>query len=408
MKKQLFVMAACGAALMGAGELKAQDATAVVVEETSLLPTETSTVECKDHYSPGSWRNNWYIQLGAGIRSPFVENAPTASTSHRRITAQYNLAVGRWFSPYLGFRFSGYYGSMHWNEGVTGHARTANLNVDFMWDMFNSCHGYNPDRVFSMIPYVGLGSTFVWRYRPADAGNYMDGGHHKRNNFMFPVSAGLQFRFRASEYVDFFAEGRAMLYGDNFNNQCYGRSMDIDISATGGIIIHFTGSKMKERYNPCDYMEALNQANAQVNDLRGALAATSAALAAAEAQLPCPEPEVAVAEEVQSTVVLPTVRFKLNSAYVSSEEMVNVYNIAEYMKANPDSKIVVRGYADKNTGSSAYNMRLSERRAQAVADILTGDYGISADRLVLEAAGSDIQPYATNDWNRIVIFALPL
>ncbi|MDE6179402.1 MAG: hypothetical protein K2F86_09570, partial [Duncaniella sp.] len=127
MKKQLFVMAACGAALMGAGELKAQDATAVVVEETSLLPTETSTVECKDHYSPGSWRNNWYIQLGAGIRSPFVENAPTASTSHRRITAQYNLAVGRWFSPYLGFRFSGYYGSMHWNEGVTGHARTANL-----------------------------------------------------------------------------------------------------------------------------------------------------------------------------------------------------------------------------------------------------------------------------------------
>ncbi|MDE5734223.1 MAG: OmpA family protein, partial [Duncaniella sp.] len=209
-------------------------------------------------------------------------------------------------------------------------------------------------------------------------------------------------------YCALLAVGRGMGQRVHLNKQCYGRSMDIDISATGGIIIHFTGSKMKERYNPCDYMEALNQANAQVNDLRGALAATSAALAAAEAQLPCPEPEVAVAEEVQSTVVLPTVRFKLNSAYVSSEEMVNVYNIAEYMKANPDSKIVVRGYADKNTGSSAYNMRLSERRAQAVADILTGDYGISADRLVLEAAGSDIQPYATNDWNRIVIFALPL
>ncbi len=377
---------------MGAGELKAQDATAVVVEETTVLTT--SEVSCKDHYAPRSWRDNWYIQLGAGIRSPFVENNP--SDKSRRMTAQYNLAVGRWFSPYLGFRFSGYYGSMHWNEGVTGHARTANLNVDFMWDMFNSCHGYNPNRVFSMIPYIGLGSTFVWRYRPEDAGNVYAMGHHKRNNWMFPVSAGLQFRFRASEYVDFFAEGRAMLYGDNFNNTVDDRPMDIDISATGGIIIHFTGSKMKEKYNPCDYIQALNQANAQVNDLRGALAATTAALAAAEAQLPCPEP-VTVAEEVQSTVVLPTVRFKINSAYVSSEEMVNIYNIAEFMKANPDTKIVVRGYADKDTGSSAYNLKLSERRAQAVADILTGDYGISEGRLILEAAGSDSQPLALID-----------
>ncbi|WP_302063584.1 OmpA family protein, partial [uncultured Duncaniella sp.] len=91
----------------------------------------------------------------------------------------------------------------------------------------------------------------------------------------------------------------------------------------------------------------------------------------------------------------------------SSEEMVNVYNIAEYMKANPNAQIVVRGYADKDTGSAAYNMKLSERRAKAVADILTGDYGISDSRLILEAAGSDTQIYPTNDWNRIVIFAAP-
>jgi len=149
----------------------------------------------------------------------------------------------------------------------------------------------------------------------------------------------------------------------------------------------------------------LNNANAQINDLRGALATTSAALAAAEAQLPCPEVSETVVES--STTILPTVRFKLNSAYVSSEEMVNVYNMAEYMKANPNATIVIRGYADKDTGTSEYNMKLSERRAQAVADILTGDYGINANRLVLEAAGSNTQVYDTNDWNRIVIFAIP-
>ena len=174
----------------------------------------------------------------------------------------------------------------------------------------------------------------------------------------------------------------------------------------GGVIIHFTGSKF-QRYNPCDYVNALSQANAQVNDLRAALATTSAALAAAEAQLPCPEVPETVTVEAESTTLFPTVRFKLNSAYVSSEEMVNVYNIAEYMKANPNAQIVVRGYADKDTGSAAYNMKLSERRAKAVADILTGDYGISDSRLILEAAGSDTQIYPTNDWNRIVIFAAP-
>lgn len=87
--------------------------------------------------------------------------------------------------------------------------------------------------------------------------------------------------------------------------------------------------------------------------------------------------------------------------------MVNVYNIAEYLKANPDSKIVVRGYADKDTGTAEYNQKLSERRAQAVADILTSDYGIAADRISTEAEGSATQPYPTNDWNRIVIFARP-
>ncbi len=323
----------------------------------------------------------------------------------RHITAIYNLGVGRWISPYLGFRFSAYYGSMHWNKGVTASARVANLNVDFMWDMFNSIGGYRPKRVFSIVPYIGLGGSYVYHFHPV-VGNIQDrkGDGIKSNQWLLPVSAGLQLRFRLSEYVDFFAEGRAMFYGDNFNNEAYGRPIDIDLSAVGGFTFHLTGSKFK-RYNPCDYVDYINNANAQINDLRGALATTSAALAAAQAQLPCPD--VTVVEPAPAVTLLPTVRFKINSAYVSSEEMVNVYNVAEYLKANPNTSIVVRGYADEDTGTSEYNMKLSERRAQAVADILVGDYGIDSSRLVLEAAGSNTQVYDTNDWNRIVIFAVP-
>ncbi len=403
MKKNLLIVAALGGMFWTANEANAQETiTGVVVEETPVLVQE---VDCKDYYTPGSWKNNWFIQLGAGIRSPFMENYRNSGDNSRHLTAIYNLGVGRWISPYLGFRFSAYYGSMHWNQGVTASARVANLNVDFMWDMFNSIGGYKADRVFSIVPFIGLGGSFVYHYRP-ELGNIQDrnGGGVKSNQWLLPVSAGLQLRFRLSNYVDFYAEGRASFYGDNFNNDAYGRPVDIDLSAIGGFTFYFTGSKF-QRYNPCDYVEYLNNANAQINDLRGALATTSAALAAAEAQLPCPEVQETVA--VSSTTILPTVRFKLNSAYVSSEEMVNVYNVAEYMKANPQATIVVRGYADKDTGTSEYNMKLSERRAQAVADILVGDYGIDSKRLVLEAAGSNTQVYETNDWNRIVIFAVP-
>ena len=403
MKKNLLIVAALGGMFWTANEANAQETiTGVVVEETPVLVQE---VDCKDYYTPGSWKNNWFIQLGAGIRSPFMENYRNSGDNSRHLTAIYNLGVGRWISPYLGFRFSAYYGSMHWNQGVTASARVANLNVDFMWDMFNSIGGYKADRVFSIVPFIGLGGSFVYHYRP-ELGNIQDrnGGGVKSNQWLLPVSAGLQLRFRLSNYVDFYAEGRASFYGDNFNNDAYGRPVDIDLSAIGGFTFYFTGSKF-QRYNPCDYVEYLNNANAQINDLRGALATTSAALAAAEAQLPCPEVQETVA--VSSTTILPTVRFKLNSAYVSSEEMVNVYNVAEYMKANPQATIVVRGYADKDTGTSEYNMKLSERRAQAVADILVGDYGIDSKRLVLEAAGSNTQVYETKDWNRIVIFAVP-
>ena len=40
-------------------------------------------------------------------------------------------------------------------------------------------------------------------------------------------------------------------------------------------------------------------------------------------------------------------------------EMVNVYNIAQWMKANPDANVVIKGYADKDTGTAAYNLKLS-------------------------------------------------
>ena len=100
-----------------------------------------------------------------------------------------------------------------------------------------------------------------------------------------------------------------------------------------------------------------------------------------------------------------TVRFSLNSAKITSIEQVNVYNVAQWMKDNPDQNVTIVGYADKDTGTAEYNMGLSKRRAEAVRTSLVNDYGINPDRLSVAAEGSDVQPYDVNNWNRIVIFS---
>lgn len=400
MKKHVLLsIAACSIMIPASLESKAQS---VVVEEESVTVSE---VPCKTHFY-NTKSEGWFMQLGAGIQVPYVEGAGSNMFKDRHITADYNLGFGKWFSPYLAWRISGLYGAVHYeNGGSMNRFRSLNVNADLMWDMFNSCHGVNPDRVFSIVPFVGIGGTYNWKYRTSDANITREGGKLKDNTWLLPVSAGLQFRFRLCKNVDFFAEARMAVYGDNYNNDAYGCPVDVNISAIGGFNINFGEGRAYKSYSPCDYVGYINTLNNQVNDLRGELAATGAALAAAESQLPCPEVvNTAVVEEVVPAPMLTTVRFSINSAVVTPTEMVNVYNVAEYLKANPEVNVVISGYADEKTGTAEYNQVLSERRAKAVYELLTKTYGVSAERLQTVGNGSAVQPYDTNNWNRIVIF----
>lgn len=399
--KAFWAIAACGALTMVGNTANAQTETVVVEEETVV----TTDVPCKTNYY-STWRDNWFIQVGAGITSPFVEqHLPNGGNASHHLTVTYNLGFGKWFSPYIGWRLGFNGGALHWDNDQFTKAKTVQANFDFMWDMCNSLGGVNPERVVSVIPFVGIGGAFNWDFKPADQSNiYRTDGKHKRNTWTLPVSAGIQLRFRLSKYVDFFAEGRAGFYGDNYNNYAIGAPVDMNISAIGGFTFNIGGRDFRS-YNPCDYLSYISNLNNQVNDLRGALATTTAALAAAEAQLPCPEVAPATAAVAPATPMMATVRFRINSARISNEEMVNVYNVAEWMKANPDQKVAIVGYADKDTGTSSYNMALSKRRAEAVQKALVDKYGINPDRLAISAEGSDVQPYDVNSWNRIVIFS---
>jgi OOP family OmpA-OmpF porin len=102
--------------------------------------------------------------------------------------------------------------------------------------------------------------------------------------------------------------------------------------------------------------------------------------------------------------MLSTVRFNINSAKVTNDQMINVYNVANWMKQNPNAKVAIKGYADKKTGTAKYNKALSEKRAKAVYDALVNN-GIDGSRLSTSSFGDSEQPYSDNAWNRVVIFA---
>ena len=310
-----------------------------------------------------------------------------------------NFAVGKWISPYLGFRLSAMGGALHTNwpfsEGVMTHMRYAAVYGDLMWDMFNTFHGYNERRVFSIIPFAGAGGIYSFHNTPYGSKTYA-----------FPITAGIKLNFRLSHYVDFFLEGRGNLIGDHFNGIVEGKEVESVVSAVGGFSIKFGKERFKAYDAYADQM-MINQLNNKVNRLRGQLEECESQ----EVECPpCPEPvveEVTVVEQAGCNQELTgVVRFTINSAVVSDEEMVNVYNIAQWLKSNPSCNISVIGYADKDTGTPEYNKQLSQRRAESVVKLLTGKYNIDKKRIQIVANGSDSQLYPkNNNWNRIVVFA---
>ncbi len=67
--------------------------------------------------------------------------------------------------------------------------------------------------------------------------------------------------------------------------------------------------------------------------------------------------------------------------------------IAGSLMAYPDSRVEVVGHTD-NVGTAAFNLDLSQRRANSVAAVLAGA-GVSAGRILAFGRGED-QPRASN------------
>jgi outer membrane protein OmpA-like peptidoglycan-associated protein len=182
-----------------------------------------------------------------------------------------------------------------------------------------------------------------------------------------------------------------------------GSQIETAISVIGGLSFKFRESRFKA-FDPYIDQLAIAELNRRTNQLRATLQECQSRKIECP---PCPEvtPPAPIIEKVACCEALTaSVSFAINSATISQREMLNVYNVAQWLKENPKCTVTITGYADRNTGSAEYNMKLSKKRADAVAHMLQNNYGIAADRIVVMSEGSSQQPYpADNNWNRIVL-----
>ncbi|AMB88013.1 porin [Pseudomonas agarici] len=109
------------------------------------------------------------------------------------------------------------------------------------------------------------------------------------------------------------------------------------------------------------------------------------------AEEPAPVAEAPVAEMVKVQL---DVKFDFDKSVVKPNSYADIKNLADFMKQYPQTSTVVKGYTD-NVGTDAYNQKLSERRAHAVAQVLTNQYGVEQSRVSSLGYGKN-NPAASN------------
>lgn len=93
-------------------------------------------------------------------------------------------------------------------------------------------------------------------------------------------------------------------------------------------------------------------------------------------------------------ITIGDVLFATGQATLTPAGMTNLRKLADVMQANPERTVLVEGFTD-SVGGAAYNQELSERRAAAVRNALTG-MGIAPQRVAMKGYG-EAYPVAAND-----------
>lgn len=331
----------------------------------------------------------------------------------------FNVGVGKWIYPTFGVRVTmGLHpqvGRANWELSdaypeVFGNY-TYNMfsgYLDGLVNLTNVVYKYREDRSFNLIALVGLGynHTFDFDKKACDRmrtgitnadGNLLTYDVNTKPGNYFAAHVGLQGRWKVNSAWDVIAEVTFNGTDDKYNGHTYDRVYDTYFDVLVGAQFHFKDCHGRRRFH---YVKNLNAAVIE----RLARMASDENERLNEAQLAIPE----IFEKIKFNEALQTtISFYVDRYYITEAQKKNLKSVATFLSTHPDVNLIVTGYADIETAYPAYNLRLSQKRAQAVYDMLVNEFHVPANRLRIDYKGDTVQPYASvNEWNRAVIFFL--
>ena len=338
-------------------------------------------------YIFNSFSDNWFISAEGGMNY-YYRHDNSKRDFFDRFSPNAGIWVGKWFSPIIGLRAGanftqlkglskdggvGLYGIFQDGNDIYGKYKRNEIGAQLnaMLNLTNWWCGYRPGRVYNGILYAGVG--YNWQYVP----KFVDGGRRdgwkrgKDDNLTGNV--GFINSFNLSKNFAIYLDLRAQVMTDDATDYASHNNY-VDLQAYLGLTYNFNKSTWSAPIVPvipeipnCDEVEArLQAANGRIADLERQLRDC----------LNRPVQTVVEAEEGP----LCTIYYTIGSSRISRVDNKVLNAVSSVMKANPDQKYTVCGYADNYTGSAAVNDRLRKARANGVERVLLRN-GVKSSQL---------------------------
>ena len=341
---------------------------------------------------------HWYAQAQIGGQYTLGEIG-----FGKLLSPNVQVGVGYNFNQVVGARFSLNTWQSKAGQNVAGNTYKWKWNyvapmVDATFNLTNLFCEYNPDRLVEVGVFGGIGANIAWgndeakdaqdaiknnvkgasdavAYGVTPLENLWDG---TKTRFVARVGANVD--FRVSDRVKLGVELSANTLSDKYNS--------------------------KKAGNPDWYFNALVGVKVALGETHTTKVIPAPKPVEKIIERIIEKPAPAPAPKVESKVVEENFRrdifFPIGNTNIAKSQTTKIAEIVEYMKENPDAKITLTGYADKGTGSAAFNDKIAARRAQTVYNTLAAK-GVAKSRMIKESKGCRVQPFEENDMNRVTI-----
>lgn len=356
---------------------------------TLSINAQTAVVE-----SGGFW-DNWSmgIQGGGTMKmngGGFFKSARPA----------FGITIGKQWTPILGTDIQGM-GYVN-----TTNSRTmidaSDVSLIARMNLMNLFAGYEGmPRAFEIETATGLGWLHHYMNGAGDT-NDLSARVGLNFNFNFGNDAAWTFGIKPAVVFNLTGDFPSKKMAFNRNNA--------NVEVLVGLTYHFAdgdGNRHFALVNAVDPM-TIAAMNEEINGLREVVAAKDVELVGLADELLMVQNQLnecraqkAAANGDTLNIVESVVAFRFNQSDVEGSQMPSIEHVATYLKNHPDVNVTINGYASPE-GTEEYNLQLSQRRADAVKNILVNKYGIAAGRINAIGHGvGDI--FSEPAWNRVGI-----